>query len=534
MKAFTVWLVSLWAAWETSYFVRMSQSPAVRMATIPGDPIVVAIAGLLVVAWVCFYVDQKTLDAGHRQRVRVEGIYRRKYAGRPLAWLRAESRIHYAGLVLIWRGFPKPIRLMALYTYAAMFGIAAAGPTVFMFLLSGVRANRPKEVPASLPETLDAIDPTELLDRLQSYRPTGRQGYPLNALWRAYLLSFVLDLPSTNALIRRLHDDRKLRLLCGFSTLPHRTTFNRFIARLGHHRDLVEDCMAVLTARLRDLLPGLGEKVAVDSTTVRSHSNPHRRNRQTGQVSDPEASWTAKNSAGGKDQKEWSWGYKFHLMADATYGIPLFGYTTTASRNDSPELPRLMDKATETLSWLNPRYVMADKGYDSRANHEATAGHDAVLVCPARRKANSALYEGIYTEKGVPTCIGMVEMDYVRSDPQKGHLYRCRREACHLETRKGVRYCADEVWENRRDNPRLFGPLRQKSPKWKALYRLRQAVERVYKGMKESRRLERHCVRGLRDVSLHAAMSVLAFAATVLVQTLVGDVDQLWMVRRVA
>ena len=134
-----------------------------------------------------------------------------------------------------------------------------------------------------------------------------------------------------------------------------------------------------------------------------------------------------------------------------------------------------MDKATETLSWLNPRYVMADKGYDSRANHEATAGHDAVLVCPARRKANSALYEGIYTEKGVPTCIGMVEMDYVRSDPQKGHLYRCRREACHLETRKGVRYCADEVWENRRDNPRLFGPLRQKSPKWKALYRLRQA-----------------------------------------------------------
>ena len=90
MKAFTVWLDSLWAAWVTSHFVRMSQSPAVRMATIPGDPIVVAIAGLLVVAWVCFYVDQKTLDAGHRQRVRVEGMYRRKYAGRPLAWLRAE------------------------------------------------------------------------------------------------------------------------------------------------------------------------------------------------------------------------------------------------------------------------------------------------------------------------------------------------------------------------------------------------------------------------------------------------------------
>ena len=495
MKAFTVWLDSLWAAYEAS----------------------------------C----ERDLKWNRRQVQLVKALYRRRYAGRPLAWLRAELRIFYASLVLTWRGFPRPIRLMALCTYAAMFGIAAGLP-VFMFLLSGVRAIRRREVPAGLSETLDAVDATELIDTLQSYRPTGRQGYPLTALWRAHLSGYLMGLSSTNALIRHLQDDPELRAICGFSELPHRTTFNRFTTRLGHHRDLVEDCLAVLTARLRDLLPGLGEKVAVDSTTVRSHSNPHHRNKKTGQGSDPEASWAAKNSARGKNHKEWSWGYKFHLMVDATYGIPIFGYTTTASRNDSPELPRLLDEATEALPWLDPQYVMADKGYDSRANHEATAGHDALLICPARRKANRALYEGIYTEKGVPTCIGMVEMDYVRSDPQKGHLYRCRREACHLEARKGVRYCRDEVWENRRDNPRLFGPMRQKSPEWKALYRLRQAVERVYKSMKESRRLERHCVRGLRKVSLHAAMSVLAFAATVLVQTLAGDVDQLWMVRRVA
>ena len=125
-------------------------------------------------------------------------------------------------------------------------------------------------------------------------------------------------------------------------------------------------------------------------------------------------------------------------------------------------------------------------------------------------------------------------MEYVRSDPLKGHLYRCRRERCHLKDRKGVRYCADEVWENRSDNPRLFGPLAQKSPVWKALYRLRQAVERVFKGMKESRRLERHCVRGLRAISLHAVMSVLAFTATVLLQTLAGASEPRWMVRRVA
>ena len=174
--------------------------------------------------------------------------------------------------------------------------------------------------------------------------------------------------------------------------------------------------------------------MAVDSTTVRSHSNPKRKNRLTGQVSDPEASWTAKTSAHGKNAKEWAWGYKFHLVADATYGIPLFGYTTTASRNDSPELPRLLDEANETLPWLTPKFVMADRGYDSRANHKAVSERGGVLIAPTRRNPRG-LYEGIYTEKGVPTCIGMVEMEYVRSDPQKGHLYRCRREACHLKTR---------------------------------------------------------------------------------------------------
>ena len=376
---------------------------------------------------------------------------------------------------------------------------------------------------------LDEVDVSALVARLEEYRPVGRKGYPVTALWRADFTSFILGLPSTNALIRRLQDDPELRLLCGFGQLPHRTTFNRFVNRLAHHRDLVEDCLAALTDRLAELLPGLGQKVAVDSTVVRTHSNPNRK-----EVSDPQASWTRKNSTKAKGGKEWYWGYKYHLMADATYGIPLYGYSTTASRNDSPELPKLLSQAEAAHPWLRPTHVMADKGYDSRANHEAAAGRDAILVCPARRYANNRLYEGIYTERGVPTCVGMVEMEYVDTDPEKGHLYRCPPGGCHLADRKGVRYCHDDLWVNRQDNPRLFGPIRQGSPEWKALYRLRQAVERVFKSMKESRRLERHFVRGLRKVSLHAAMSALGFMATFLVKLLAGEGSPRWMVRRVA
>ena len=121
-----------------------------------------------------------------------------------------------------------------------------------------------------------------LLARLQEYRPVGRHGYPLQALWRAYVGSFVLNLPHTNALIRRLEDDPRFRILCGFGALPHRRTFNRFIRRLSHHADLVEATFADLTSQLKALVPGLGREVAVDATTVRSHCNPNRK-----RISDP-------------------------------------------------------------------------------------------------------------------------------------------------------------------------------------------------------------------------------------------------------
>ena len=128
-------------------------------------------------------------------------------------------------------------------------------------------------------------------------------------------------------------------------------------------------------------------------------------------------------------------------------------------------------------------------------------------------------------------------MEYIESDPEKGHLYRCRAEGCHLKDSKrgGIRHCDTEVWEDPTQNLRLFGVIRRDSQEWRNLYSQRQAIERVFKSLKESRRLERHCVRGLRQITLHAAVSVLAFQATALVRVLAGEAAMMrWMVRRVA
>ena len=376
-----------------------------------------------------------------------------------------------------------------------------------------------------------SLDDAALLARLPEYRPTGRQGYPLKALWRAYVASFLLNLPHTNALIRRLEDEPDFRYLCGFvGSLPHRTTFNRFIQHLSHHAGLVETAFADLTRQLKTMLPDLGAEVAVDATTVRSHCNPNRK-----RVSDPEASWTAKNSARAKDGgKEWHHGYKVHMVADANYGVPLAHIVTTAKRNDSPELPSVVRRAEALYPWFQPKAVMADRGYNAMANHGFLNEKGILPIIHIKRKANAALYDGIYTEKGIPTCLGQVPMEYVRSDPERGRLYRCR--GCHLagSMRGGIRHCDTEVWEDSSQNIRLFGVVRRDGPEWKALYAKRQAIERVFKSMKESRRLERHCVRGLRQITLHAMMSALAYQATALVR-LLGEADLMrWMVRKVA
>ncbi len=114
-------------------------------------------------------------------------------------------------------------------------------------------------------------------------------------------------------------------------------------------------------------------------------------------------------------------------------------------------------------------------------------------------------------------------------------MQKNRPEGCRLKARRGVKYCADLEWFPPTENPRILGPIYRGSKRWKAAYGLRQSVERVFKSVKESLRLERHFIRGLRKIALHCLMSVLAFQLTALTRLRLGQPELLrWMVRPVA
>ena len=399
-------------------------------------------------------------------------------------------------------------------------------------------AQRPKSGYGFLRAVLDGIDDVPLLDRLQQYRQTGRPGYSLRAMWRAYVSKFVLKIRFNLDLLERLRGNRQLREICGFGDdVPSESAFSRFTTRLTDHQDLVERCFRGATDALRGLvpavkrqegkqdqpLPPLGAVLAIDSTLFETYSNPSRP-----VVSDPDARWGVKHSSRAKDDDtEWGFGYKMHLISDATYGIPLAFTVTPANENDSIQLPGVLRKTLDAHSWMEPGCLLADRGYDSLTNHEFVYDLGITPVIHIRKPtAKDGLYDGIYTESGKPTCMGGEAMEYVRTDPETGaHLFRCRAGGCPLKAvgSKAIAHCDSEVWENPESNLRVLGPLPRFLPAWKRLYSQRMSIERIFRSLKHSRGLEGHMVRGMKKVSLLATMSLLTYQATVLARVKAKD-----------
>ena len=219
-----------------------------------------------------------------------------------------------------------------------------------------------------LETVLDSIDDDPLLKALGPPSLTGRPAFPTRAMLRAVLSKFILSFRFNLELLERLRASPKFRQVSGFpGRVPSESTLSRFTSKLVQHQDLIDECLAGVTDALGEGLPGLGETVAVDSTSVESFSNPNRK-----VVSDPQARWGVKHKAKAKEGgTDWFFGYKMHLLADANYGIPLAYQVTAGNVSDSPTLMPLFEQAQRTFGWFAPGFVLADRGYDSSANHHA-------------------------------------------------------------------------------------------------------------------------------------------------------------------
>ena len=72
-----------------------------------------------------------------------------------------------------------------------------------------------------------------------------------------------------------------------------------------------------------------------------------------------------------------------------------------------------------------------------------------------------------------------------------------------------------------------IGVLPRSGRLWKHLYKKRMSIERVFRSLKHSRGLEKHCARGMKKILLQATMSVLTFQGTALARLRAGDREHL-------
>jgi len=161
---------------------------------------------------------------------------------------------------------------------------------------------------------------------------------------------------------------------------------------------------------------------------------------------------------------EWVFGYKVHLAVDAESELPLAFTVTPANIYDSKEYPKILE--TLIQKGLQPKTVLADAGYDSKENYRLALKCGAVPIIAINKR--------------------------------------------NLKKK------------NTRDFERDL-PIQRNSELWKSLYRKRSSAERVISRLKEELALKDLKVRGLDNVRIHVAFSLIAMLTVALVAFKTGN-----------
>ena len=370
----------------------------------------------------------------------------------------------------------------------------------------------------SLEEILGTYNLKKIVKGMSGDKTVGRKKLPREPMVRAHIVGRMQGIPTIKGLVREQNDNPVMSELCGFDVMdcagslpvyhiPSRRTLMRVFKELQQPGCLkmLEECMAELTSRHLELKSGIGKRIAIDSTTIKTYSN-----RWSG--TDPEASVGFKHSVKSASGTEMVLGYKYHTITD-TDGYFITGTFTTGRQHDSPVLPELVKKARRMLGdRFDPQSASADKGYDSDANHEFLYSEGIAPLIPLKRMPKSDLRHGKYTYDGVPTCNGLV-MEYVSTNKETGkRLYR-RPVDSHIPEGQMLP-CGGDVGVDPEEDIRLFGgAIRRGTPEWDEGYEGRYGVERLYAWWKVGGALEGHYFPGKANIKLHTMLTALAYQA---------------------
>jgi hypothetical protein len=295
---------------------------------------------------------------------------------------------------------------------------------------------------ASLLRNLDLRSVEPVLWEAYSSRKR-RPPYPPAAMLKAMIFQRIRQIGSSRKLASTLEHETAWLPVLGFKKAPCHQTFSEFTKRLGPER--VRRLFLIVESRLRRTCPGLGERIALDSTIVRGYSNPNKRK---GLVSDPDARWGVTGQK--LNRPVHVFGYKLQISCDVDYELPLDYIVVPANRSDSRLYPEILLRTISSGNHVD--VVIADAGYDSKKNILVTMKHHAKPI--------------------------------IKLNP-RGSRDRRRRRADYLL------------------------PVRRNSDEWVRYYEKRTSVERVFSRLKEELGLNDVKLRSLERVEVHFGLCLI-------------------------
>lgn len=401
---------------------------------------------------------------------------------------------------------------------------------------------------------LETMPDEGLMRELESERGRGRNDYPVRAVWNSILAGVVYQHTSIESLRREFLRNGQLRYLCGFDReVPPAWVYSRFLNKILERSQHIEDMFQGLVEELRKILPGFGNILAVDGKAIQTHAKPHKKGETLAPDGrrDTDADFGVKTYRGVREdgtawEKVKSWfGYRLHLIVDATYELPVAFHVTKASKPESPQAHKLLGEMAKTYPEIMEAcdLFLGDKGYDDgkliRLLWDEYRIKPVIDIRNHWKDGEKTRLLGSHTNvvhdyQGnvfchCPETGKQREMAYGGFEKERETLkYRCPAKHYGIDC-EGANLCpvASGIRIPLSEDRRIFTPLARSSYSWKTEYKKRTAVERVNSRLDVSFGFENHFIKGLKKMSVRCGLALCVMLAMALGRARAKQFDKL-------
>lgn len=364
---------------------------------------------------------------------------------------------------------------------------------------------------------IDNIPDEKIVKKLIEIRGKGRNDYPVIPVWNSILIMPLLECSSVEQLRRELSRNRDLRKLCGFNDadyyygksklVPPPKAYSNMFSHLKDIESDLKECFNELREFMYENLKDFGKCTGEDGKIFLSKAKNKNKGEDLDNRSEKDADYTIKENyykdkeGVTKVKKKTFFGFRYHLLADVNYELPIEYTVTKASVSEKEELkkhlkslPKEMLEKIETLS--------ADKGYDDTKLINFIKEYEIKPIIDIRNlwknkeqtlqyKDSDIVYDykgTVYMSKYVGQEIELIPMKYEGYDKVKKTL---------RYSYEGKKYNIEIEYDSR-----VFTPIARDSKKWQRIYNKRTALERINGRMDRDFNLENHKVRGLTKATV--------------------------------